>query len=137
MRKPVAGGELGEEVGAFEVYGDDFVKNFLFGIEDVGTDAWGDAGVVDEGVEVAEGGEGFFDDAGAVGGEADIATDDGERLRGVGGEFRAGGGGFFGGGMVGGVVDGDAVAACGEGEGNATAKAAAGAGDENGGGYLH
>jgi hypothetical protein len=132
--EPVAGGELGEEVGALEIDADDFVEDFLGGFGDVGADAGGDAGVVDEGVEVAVGGERGVEEALAVGGESDVSTDEGEFLFRVGREFSAGEGGGFGGFLVAGVMDGHGKSGLGEGFGDAAAQAAGGAGDEDDGG---
>ena len=123
--------ELGEEVGALEVDADQFVEAFLGGLGDVGPDAGGHSGVVDEGVEATVvGGEDLGEEGFAVGGGAEVATDGDEFLGGVRREGGSGGGGLLGGVLVPGVVDGDAVAGGGEDFGDAPAQTPARSGDE-------
>lgn len=98
--EPVFGDELGEEVGALEVDAEDFVEDVLGGFGDVCADARGDAGVVDEGVDAAEGGEGFLIELVAAGIGADISGYGDEALVRGGCDLLAEGYGFLGGGAV-------------------------------------
>ncbi len=94
------GDELGEEVGALEVDAEDFVEDVLGGFGDVCADARGDAGVVDEGVDAAEGGEGFLIELVAAGIGSDVSGDGDEALVRGGCDLLAEGDGFLGGGAV-------------------------------------
>lgn len=108
--EPVAGGELGEEVGAFEVHGQDLVKDFFFGFGDVGAFAGGDAGVVDEAVEASAAFEDALEEVGAVLGGGELGGN-GEKLLVFGfGDGLASGDGCLRGWAVGGVVNGEIVA---------------------------
>lgn len=96
----MVGDELGEEVGALEVDAEDFVEDVLGGFGDICADARGDAGVVDEGVDAAEGGEGFLIELVAAGIGTDVSGDGDEALVGGGCDLLAEGDGFLGGGAV-------------------------------------
>ena len=72
----VAGGELGQEVGALEVDRHQAVEALLAGLQDVRPHAGGHPGVVDQQVEAAEARGDGVDQALAVGGGGDVPADD-------------------------------------------------------------
>ena len=109
IREPVARGQLREEIGPLEIHRQNLVENILRGLGDVGPDARGDAGVVDQSIELTEGAQCLVHQAGPVGGVTDISADNGKSLAGRGCRFGAGGGGLLCGGAVVCVMNGHAV----------------------------
>ena len=110
VSEPVSGGELGEDLGALEIHSEDLVKDFLFGVWEIGAFPWGDACIVDQGIEATESFDNPLDQAGAVFGGGKLGGN-GEELLVFGfGDSLARGDGFLGGLAIGGVVDRKVVA---------------------------
>ena len=70
-----ARGLLGQEVRALQVHPDQLVEALLAGLEDVGAHLGGDAGVVHQHVEAAEGRADGLEEGGTVVGLRDVGAD--------------------------------------------------------------
>jgi hypothetical protein len=134
MRKPVAGGELRQEIGALQVDADDLVENFLSRLRDVGAKTRSDAGVVDQRIEMAVGGESLVENALTIGRDPDVSSHNREFLLRIAREILARFGGGFGGLPVVGIMNRHGEPGFGERLGHAAAQSPGGAGDEDDGG---
>ena len=81
LREPVVGDGLREEERALQVDAQQFLERRLARLGQVGADAWGHAGVVDQRIDPTEGGERLRDHRGAVVATADVALHRHEALR--------------------------------------------------------
>ena len=101
---------MGKEVGTLKIHGKNLVKDFLFGVGEIGTFAGGDTCIIDQGIEATESVENPLDQAGAVFGGGQLCGN-GEKLLVLGfGDSLASGDGFLGSLSIGGVVDSEVVA---------------------------
>ena len=101
---------MGKEVGALEIHAKDLVKDFLFGVGEIGTFPGRDTCIVDQGIEAPESVENTLDQAGAVFGGGKLGGDGEELLVFSFGDGLASGDGFLGSLAIGGVVDRKVVA---------------------------
>jgi len=111
---------LGKKVRALEIHGKNLVKDFLFGIWQIGTFAGGDTCIVDQGIEATESVDYPLDQAGAVFGGGKLGGNGKELLVFSFGDSLASGDGFLSGLAIGGVVDREVVAFRGERESHST-----------------
>lgn len=111
---------MGKEVGALEIHGKNLVKDFLFGVWEIGAFAGGDTCIVDQGIEATKSVDYPLDQAGAVFRGGKLGGNGKELLVFGFGYGLASGDGFLGSLAVGGVVDSEVVAFGGERKGDST-----------------
>src|SRR5262249_48701597 len=116
---------------------DDFVKRRFGRIQQIGPHAWGNAGIVDEHVDPAEGFERLVEHLLPLGGPGDIALNEMKLLRAVGRKRLARARDFLSGGAVARIVDADRAPGAGHLLGDAAAEPTARAGDENNRRWIH